>query len=318
MSDLLAHICWRWMLKLPEHFYVGATSIEPYTLESEEELDYDPRGVLLMWEPPERGTTYIMGMDSSEGITGWSRATRQEKDTEVDNGVVEIFIPNGHKELLWRIEDGQKVPDIDPITRRQKVLYKDVQVAEWAGPVDAVEIARIAYVLGRVYAGSEDERCELIWESWPGCGMLTTQELLRLGYSNLWHWEYIDSIAEETNRLGWRSSYEAQKILWYRARRHLMSKQVCIKSKHLLGEYKNAEIDMQKMRARAAYGFHDDRFQAANMCFWAGHKWTYDVDSTAELVTSAPVVDFQRMAPVLGDDITTWEDWKARATDDWE
>jgi hypothetical protein len=306
------------MLLFPETLYVGGSNIEPYTAESWEEIEHDPRGLLLMWEPPNKRTKYVMSVDSSEGITGWSRGSRTENDTKVDNGVVEIFIPNGAVEKLYKIECGEKVADIDPVTKQHRTLLKDVQVAEWAGPVDAVEIARIANVLGRIYAGDADDQCELIWESWPGCGMLTTQELLRLGYANLWHWEYIDSVAEETNRLGWRSSFEAQKLLWYRARRHLMSRQVVIRSRFLLEEYSNAEVDMVKMRARAAHGFHDDRFQAANQAFWACHKWTYDVERTDEPVTTAPVVDFQRMAPGLDDEILTFADWKAKATEDWE
>jgi hypothetical protein len=305
-------------MNFPQVLHVGNSSIEEYHEESWEDIKRDPRGVLLAWEPPRKNCKYIMGLDSAEGITGWSRGTRTDGDHKTDNGVIEVFRPDGLSEPLFVVEGGRKVPDIDPITKRQRVLYRDVQVAEFAAPCDAVEIARVANVIGRIYAGDEEDQCELIWEAWPGCGILVTQELLRLGYGNLWHWEYIDSVAEETNRLGWRSTRESQKILWYRARRHLMNRQALLKSPFLVEEYANAEIDMDKMRARAAYGYHDDRFQAANMCFWAGHRWTYEADSTHEAVRETPLVDFQTYAPTLGDDTTSFADWKERCMSGWE
>lgn len=302
---------------------MSGSSIGEYAAESWEEIDRDPRGLLLMWEPPDKAAKYIMGLDPTEGITGWSRGTRTKGDHKTDNGAIEIFKVDGIRELVYAESphpSGTGVihtPVIDPETRRQKILYRDVQVAEFAAPCDAVEIARVANILGRIYAGDADDQCELIWEAWPGPGILCTQELLRLGYGNLWMWEYIDSVAEETNRAGWRSTRESQKLLWYRSRRHLMNRQAVIRSKFLLAEYANAEIDMDKMRARAAYGYHDDRFQAANMCFWAGHKWTYNVERTEERVTESPQVDYQTYAPTL-DDYVSYTDWRESATADWD
>lgn len=311
------------MSEFPRALFVSGSSIGDYTPESPEEIEADPRGLLLMYETPRKNAKYIMGLDPTQGITGWSRQSRTPDDTKIDNGAIEIFRVDGMQELLTKEIPNPagrgtiRVPDMDPVTKRQRVRYKDVQVAEFAAPCDAVEIARVANVLGRIYAGLEEDQCELIWEAYPGPGILTTQELLRLGYGNLWMWEYIDSAAEESNRMGWRSNRETQKLLWYRSRRHLMNHQVVIRSKHLLYEYANAEIDMDKMRARAAYGFHDDRFQAANMCFWAGHKWTYDVERTSEPVTTAPATDYQRMAPDF-DNYLSYSGWRELACADLE
>ena len=306
------------MTEFPQTLYVAGDSLIPYVEESWESITRDPRGLLLMFEPPRKGARYIMGMDPTQGITGWSRSLRVDGDHKVDNCAIEIFAVDEIKEDLFTIDEkGDRVPDIDPITRRQKVHYRDLQVAEWAGPVDAVEAARIANLLGRIYAGDAEDQCELIFEAWPGPGLLTTQELLRLNYSNLWHWEYIDSVAEETQRIGWRSTRESQKLLWYRARRHLMNKNVRIQSRFLLDEYANAEIDLDKMRARAAYGFHDDRFMAANLCFWAGHAWTYDPERSEIPVLTSPVLDYQSFAPTLGEE-SSFKSWREHATDGWE
>jgi hypothetical protein len=317
------------MSSFPETLYVGQSGLVPCD-ENWEEIKRDPRGVLLMWSPPRKSARYIMGLDPTEGITGWSRATRTESDHKTDNGAIEIFEVDGYRELVWKEdEDGNRVPEIDPATGRQRIHYRDVQVAEFAAPCDAVEIARVANVLGRIYAGDEEDQCELIWEAWPGCGLLTTQELLRLGYGNLWHWEYIDNVAEETNRLGWRSSRESKKYLWSRTRRHLMLENAIIRSRFLLDEYSNAEIDIEKMTARAAYGYHDDRFMAANLAFWAGHAWSYDPERSYEEVRETrEVTDYQNRAPggISGDERTGWSldpeamdsftDWRRRAIEE--
>jgi hypothetical protein len=309
---------------IPQCLYVEGQSIHIYKDETWEDIQRDPRGVLLMWEPPKPRARYIMACDPTHGITGWTRATRRVGDEKVDNGAIEIFQVDAckfpvFKEIPNPAGPGMVLaPDIDPRTKQQVELYKDVQVAEFAAPCDAVEIARVANILGRIYAGQDEDMCPLIWEAYPGPGILTTQELIRLGYGNLWMWEYIDSVAEETNRMGWRSSRESQKMLWYRSRRHLMRKQVCIRSRFLLAEYANAEIDPDKMRAKASHGYHDDRMQAANMAFWAGHKWTYEVDRTDAPVTTTPVVEFQRYAPGLEDDYLTYDDWKELTIASWE
>ncbi len=176
---------------LPPSLYLpDGSGIREHTEESWEEIERDPRGILFMWEARKRGAKYIIGMDSSEGITGWSRATRTADDYKVDNGVIEVFEIAGQRTPLWKEDaNGNKIPDVDPITRQQRIHFRDVQVAEFAAPCDAVEIARIANIIGRIYAQDDEDQAELIWESWPGCGMLTTQELLRLGYGNLWRWE---------------------------------------------------------------------------------------------------------------------------------
>jgi hypothetical protein len=305
--------------KFPETFYVGRSKVSRFHDEPWEVAKDDPRGVLLLWEPPDPNANYILGCDSAEGITGWSRGLRVDGDHKKDNGVIEIFRVDGVEEKLWKTDElGARIPDLDPITRKQRVHLRDVQVAEFAAPCDAVEIAQVANILGRIYHGRDEDRCPIIWESYPGCGMLTTQELLRLGYGNLWHWEYFANVAaEETNQLGWRSSRESMKILWLRSRRHLMQENAVIRSRFLLDEYANAEIDLDKMRARAAYGFHDDRFMSANMAFWAGHKWTYNDTEVPAVREAPPVLEYQRMAPGP-DEHLSYRDWVQQTIDSWE
>lgn len=305
--------------EFPHALYVGGSSVKRYTAEDWEEIARDPRGLLLMWEPPRQHARYVMAHDPTVGVTGWTRATRTSGDHKTDNGAIEIFRLDGRAEPQFRLVDGQKVPDIDPTTQQQRILYRDVQVAEYFAPCDAVESARICNILGRIYHGLEDDMCEFIWEAYPGPGLLTTQEMIRLGYGNLWHWQHIDREAQDTNQLGWHSGRESQRTLWYRSRRHLLNRQVLIRSQFLVAEYSNAEIDLEKMRARAASGYHDDLFQAANMAFWAGHKWTYDIERVEQKVTTVAVMDYQRYAPTLDDGgYQSYNEWREAATADWE
>ena len=306
------------MSAFPELLRVGGSSIEPHTAETWEEVERDPRGLLLMWSAPRKDAKYVMACDPTQGVTGWSRATRTDGDHKTDNAAIEIFEVEGVKEPLWVMENGKKIEDIDPITKRRRYLYRDVQVAEFAAPCDAVEIARVLKVLGTIYKGDAEDQCELIYEAWPGPGMLTGQELGRIGYQNLWMWEHLDTMGgETTNKVGWYSSRESQKLLWYRARRHLMNRNVLIRSKFLLDEYSNAEIDLDKMRARAAYGYHDDRFMAANLAFWAAHKWTVEVERTEEPVRSTLSDDPQLIAPTLEEEYEGYKHWREQATADW-
>ena len=308
------------MPDLPPALYLpDGSSVVEFDEEPWVEIERDPRGVLLMWEGRKRGAKYLMGLDTAEGITGWSRGSRHPKDKEKDNSVIQVFEISGHVERKYVTDpDGTRRLDIDPVTKQTRLHYKDVQVAEFAAPCDPVEAARIANIIGRIYHDDEGEPCELIWEAWPGCGILCTQELLRLGYPNLWHWQRIADAAEDTSALGWRSSHESQKVLWMRSRRHLMQENAIIRSKWLREEYSTAEINFTKMRAMASSGSHDDRMMAANLCFWAGHKWTYEIEEDRAVATETPKeIDYQNRAPVLGDDDVSWEEWKANATADW-
>jgi|WetSurMetagenome_2_1015567.scaffolds.fasta_scaffold01336_20 hypothetical protein len=284
------------------------------SVDSMESLIDDPRGICWIWEPPDPHAKYEMGLDPSVGITGWTRTGRVDNDSKIDNGAIEVFKIDAIKRLLY---DDKGQPDIDDRTKQQKYVMADKQVAEFAAPVDAVEIARIACLLGRIYAGGAEEHCELIYESYPGPGLLTTQELLRLGYSNLWYWEYIDNAAEQTNRIGWRSWGTSQCLLWYRSRRHLMEDRAQILSPWLLAEYRDAVFNVEKARAQAAGSAHDDRMQAANMAFWAGHSWVYS-DTDVGPVTQSPILDPQRIAPDFGSEVRSWRDRWGDVIDDWD
>jgi hypothetical protein len=307
----------------PKAFMIGHDGLLPCPELQRDVLD-DPRGLLLMWEPPQRKARYVMGLDSAEGITGWSRGSRGENDKKKDNSAIEIYRIKGSQELVWKEDiEGNRVPEIDLKTGKQRIRFRDVQVAEFAAPVDPVAAAQICNILGRIYQGDAEEQCECIWESWPGCGMLATQEFLRLGYSNPWYWEFFaDAPAEQTGSLGWHSTLKSQQILWMRSRRHYIDRGALIRSKWLKGELGTARSDWQTQRAMASSSsFKDDRMQASNMALWVGNKWVYDVERTWEQMSDEapkPPSDsyFQNHVPVLGEE-TSYRDWREAACADW-
>lgn len=300
--------------RLSEAYYVSGNNLK-LSVESDEAIADDPRGIVHLWEEPKPGATYVMGVDPAYGLTGWSRATRMGGDHKTDNSAIEIIRIDAMRIPIF---DKKGKAQYDQYTKQQQFLMRDLQVCEFAGPVDAVEIGRIANVLGRVYAGDAEDQCECILESFPGPGPLTLQEMLRLDYMNMWHWEYIaDGIADPTRQIGWHASQRSVQLLWARSRRHLMQRRVKLLSPYLVQEYANAVIDMEKQNAKAAYGFHDDRLKAMNLCLWAGHKWSSDPERSFEPVTERPMQDWQTRAPVLGESLT-YSEAKAAAMDGWD
>lgn len=303
------------MTDIPQSWNIGPHALFQSSETTKQIMD-DPRGLLHVWEPPIPNAKYIMSLDPTFGITGWSRATRIDGDHKIDNAAIQILRVNALRRIV--MDPLTDRPRIDRGTGQPEFVLVDLQVAEYFAPIDAVQSARIANVLGRIYKGDADDQCELIYEAWPGPGVLTTQELLRVGYTNLWEWEYIaDATAESTGKLGWRSSDPSQTLLWTRARRHLMSNRVKVLSPWLLGELRDAIIHPVKMRAVAANGVHDDLLQALSMGLWAGHKWSYDAEHVVEPISEGSKTDWQLRAPDLNEEqVPIREQWK-NLVDSW-
>lgn len=217
--------------------------------------DNDPRGLVFIYEQPHSRNTYVMGLDPTVGRTGWSRETRTQDDYKIDNGAISI----------WRAQ-----PD-----------GIDVQVAEYAAPIDAEELGAVANILGRLYAGSSDSGQALcIPEAYPGPGLLTIREMYQLGYNNFFLWKYLDSqVSQASGKVGFYSNRESVKYLWLRSSRHIHAGKVIPRSEHLVEEMRNCTIDPVKQWGMACYGKHDDRVRAMMLALWAIHDWSCQVDT---------------------------------------
>jgi hypothetical protein len=232
----------------------------------------DPRGLVLILEPPSPRETYVMGIDPTVGIVGWDRRFRTRDDLKTDNGAIEII----------------------KVGRSGK---PDVQVAEYAAPIDPEDLADVANVLGRLYAGNEESNeCLCIIEVYPGPGLLTQRKMINtLGYTNMFVWKYLDSMSPKTTTsLGWTSSPKSVRDLWIRGTRHISLDKIKILSPYLVEELAHCEVDELKMTAKASSGKHDDRVRAFLMAIWAAHDWSYQIEERKVEVTTHDERDWQR------------------------
>jgi len=246
------------------------------------EFDGDPRGIIWVWEPPSRGSTYVLGCDPTVGRTGWNRYSRVKEDAKTDNGAIEVV-------------------------KVGKDSKKDVQVAEFAAPVDAFDLAYILNVMGRLYAGTDDDQCKCIIEVFPGPGAGTLQQCLELGYTNHFRWEYYgDTVATPTRSMGWHASPRTNRDLWVKASRHLVLQNCVIRSPWLAEEFADCRMNIEKDYAENPGG-HDDRVRAFNLALWIANSWTMNIERTTELVANVSIPDAQCSDMTLAEIQASWE-----------
>lgn len=254
-------------------YQIGQDAIVPA---HPDELDSDPRGIVWIWEPPRRSATYYLGIDSTNGIIPWNRNIRNEEDYRTDNGAI----------CVMRTPREEGAPDI--------------QVAEYAAPIDQEELGKVANLLGRIYGGSnEDGQAMAITEVHLGMGLPVIRKMMDLGYLNHFAWQHIDKIAVvNTASYGWYASPTSVRLLWEKLRKHLALRRIIIKSQWLVEELGDALWDAQKQTANAASGKHDDRIRALGLCVWAAHMWgtTPELESTEDVKKTETKVDWQRRA----------------------
>jgi hypothetical protein len=187
---------------------------------------------------------------------------RTSDDVKTDNGCIQIL----------RVGEGEP---------GSEHFRPDVQVCEYAAPIDPEDLANIANILGRVFRGSdEDGQCLCIIEIYPGPGLLTMRQMINIhGYTNQFVWKYQDSmVPRKTPLLGWTASPKSVRDLWIKTRRHILRGGFRHHSPWLVEEWTDCEMDYIKMTGQATGG-HDDRVRALNLAVWAAHDWSFDVDT---------------------------------------
>lgn len=259
--------------------------------------DRDPRGLLLIWEPPKEGATYVIGADPAEGIVGWSRYNRKKDDSKNDNCVAEIVRRGGHGE-------------------------PDVQVAEYAAPIDCQDFASVLSYLGLIYRGRE-EQAHIICEA-QGGGLLTIRTLMdSLNYWNLYRWQTLDgSTPRMTNSVGWWATQRSVPVLWAKGARYITKGQILLNSPHLVEELKYCQYDPIRKRGEAIPGKHDDRVRAIMLAGWAARDWSTQFEEPGlEGNGSKPIephpghTSYATIAVTPDFDIDPNEDWERRFYD---
>lgn len=271
---------------------IGNDAIVPYVPDG----DKDARGIVWMWEPPSKVADYFIGVDPTVGITGWNRALRTRDDYKTDNAVIEVFRSGGG-------------------------AHPDVQVAEYAAPIDPEDLAPVVNALGKMYGGrNEESEALVIIEVYPGPGWMTQRELInRFGYTNIYVWRYEDTRnSRMSSKLGWYSSRASRRDLWLKGMRHINSKQVVIQSPWLVEEMTDCTPDnFLAMTARASYGAHDDRVVAMLLSLWAANEWSMYADPPEKAtVEVGPDKDYQKSDISAAGMMDEWNDAFSRLIDE--
>ncbi len=163
-------------------------------------------------------------------------------------------------------------------------------------------------LLGRLYAGTDDDQCKCIIEVFPGPGAGTLQQCLELGYTNHFRWEYYgDTVATPTKALGWHANQRTNRDLWVKASRHLVLDQCVVKSPWLTEEFADCRMDVTKDTAENPGG-HDDRVRAFNLALWIANSWSMNIERTQEKVATTAAVDWQLSDMSLEEIQSSWGD----------
>jgi hypothetical protein len=262
------------------------------------ELVRDPLGTVLMFEPPQPGATYFMGVDPSRGIVGWDRRLKKTDDNKIDNGVIQIL-------------------------RAGRSGHPDVQAAEYAAPIDAEDLGDVANAMGRLYAGNnEDGQALAIIEVWPGPGEPTQRRMVtKYGYTNLYTpIRYANTLTPERGRntVGWVSNERSRRDLWTRGMKHIIQRKIRINSPFTIEEMADCQADdwMWTETARAKFGKHDDRVVALLLAIYAAHDWQWeDIDTMKVEVSEGGPRNWQAMDITAEGLFDAWEERFAQILD---
>jgi hypothetical protein len=249
------------MSQLPTYRIItGGHLLEPHQdfLQGRSIEDLTPaqaRGYVWLFESPQPGQVYVIGVDPTFGISGWHPELSTDEDLNTDNAVVSV----------WRIgRDG-----------------RDYQVAEYAAPIDVYELAPIINGLGRLYSGNNEMgQAHVILEVYPGPGWPAEQSLIHhYGYLNYYRPRYINTLDyAPTKGIGWEAGPKQVRDLSIFTRKHVNALKPVIRSPWLLSEMQDCQLDPEKFTIHAeGAGIHDDRVRAASLAWFAAHDFNTQV-----------------------------------------
>ncbi len=201
---------------------------------------------LVMWEMPERGQLYVMGVDASWGLGG-----------ENDNASIEV-IRVGTKER------------------------PDEQVAEFYGDVTPSHLANIANTVGWIYEDKvEGLPAMASVEAQPGTpGGITQEDLIKKGYPYFYNWKRMGRRPGEgeTQILGWYTTHQSRPALTQAGVDAIKSRDLYVNSTQVLTEMSSfvahpKRLGMTNLKFLGhADGYHDDCLIALFIAFYTAHE----------------------------------------------
>lgn len=193
-------------------------------------------GRLLLWDVPERGATYSIGVDCSEGVGA-------------DRSVASVL----------KLGSG-KIPD------KQVAEF----ASDWHG---AAAMAPVVAAIGRFYSDDEGLEAQVTAEA-NMIGQVFLQDLRLIhGYSNLYVRRAYDKVENIwVDKLGFVTNKQTRPALLTRGLHGMQMGHLQPSSEYLLQEMEDFESDWNLAMARAKSGQHDDRVIAFFLSYWGAHE----------------------------------------------
>jgi hypothetical protein len=251
----------------------------------------DPQGKIFIWELPQEGEEYAIGVDTGYGV-------------QKDRTVVQVV--------------------------RKATPFRDAeQVAEFASDsVNASEVWPWALVLGTMYStyiNGERRQAKMIVEAGSASanGDMTVQDLFKRGWSNQ-HMQLKQGVRgmvatnQTTPSWGWKTTEATRGPMLDFLVKALRDGWLQVNSPWFIYEMGELIRHEKKERLEASEGGHDDRLMALGIAFYSLHQ--------SEIYRSANPVWQQRVAKAATDHIypvyegpsgfqATDEDWEASKWD---
>lgn len=217
----------------------------------------DPMGKVLLYEMPEEGETYGLGVDTSDGIG-------------LDRSTIEIL--------------RKGTPD-----------RNDALIGEFASAyINAFDLWPLCMALGTLFSPPREDttiRQSRIVIECRGNGESTQLELRKRGWGNFHPWLRYDSKrirSQDAHKMGWFTNSWSRAMMMDFLLKAIRDEWIDVNSPFFVDEMADLERDDTRQSLAAAYGGNDDRIMAGGFVFFSLHA--------LELRGGQPVIAAQRIA----------------------
>lgn len=239
-------------------------------------------GRLFIWEMPEEGEVYGVGVDTGDGIG-------------LDRSVLEVL-------------------------RKGTIERNDALVAEFANPyVNAFDLWPICMAVGSLFSTQVDgtyRQARMVIDCLRN-GESTQLELRKRGWTNFHQWLRYDAKklqASRSNKIGWFQSSWARAMMMDLLIKSIRDEIIDVFSPYFVDEMADLERDDTRQSLRAVFGGHDDRIMAAGMVFFSLHimETRGNVNSVAAQRMASR--EASQMDPVYSPGIQATDDYREWGT----
>ena len=199
----------------------------------------DPHGKIFLWEFPEEGEVYGLGVDTGDGVG-------------LDRSVVECF-------------------------RKGTIERNDAQVCEFANPyINAFDLWPVCMAIGTLFSTQVDgayRQAKMVIDCLKN-GESTQLELRKRGWTHFHNWIRYDSKkmqASHAHKLGWFQNSWARAMMMDFLIKGIRDELIDVNSPYFVDEMADLERDETRQSLRAVFGGHDDRIMACGMMYFSMH-----------------------------------------------